>query len=159
MAKSKKTVIDTNVLIHNYRCLRQYKNIILPIAVLEELDNLKNKEGETGFNARQAIKLIEELDNIEIICKDVYDINIDGWDGNKKDNHIIFCAKENDAELISNDVNVRIKAKSIGLDVSESKPICDLNYKGFKEITMTEEELAEWYSTKKKENKWKLNIN
>ena len=35
--------------------------IILPIAVLEDLDKLKNEDGERGSNSRLSIRLLEQL--------------------------------------------------------------------------------------------------
>ena len=56
-------VLDTNVLIqapHALRCFEDNR-VVLPLAVLEELDGLKNSEGERGANARQAIRFLETL--------------------------------------------------------------------------------------------------
>jgi len=60
----KKTyVIDTNVLIQSPYALLSFEDnqVVLPIAVLEELDKLKNDEGERGANARQSIRYLEQL--------------------------------------------------------------------------------------------------
>ncbi|MCD7907012.1 MAG: PIN domain-containing protein, partial [Clostridium sp.] len=49
-------VIDTNILIqepHAIHCFEDNR-VVLPVAVLEELDNLKKAEGEKGANARKA---------------------------------------------------------------------------------------------------------
>lgn len=56
-------VLDTNVLIQAPYALNCFEDnqIVLPVAVLEELDKLKNAEGEKGYNARTAIRLIEHL--------------------------------------------------------------------------------------------------
>lgn len=56
-------VLDTNVLIqapYAVNCFEEHL-IVLPVVVLEELDNLKNAEGEKGSNARTAIRIIEKL--------------------------------------------------------------------------------------------------
>lgn len=56
-------VLDTNVLIqapYAIQCFEDNK-VVLPVVVLEELDKLKNAEGEKGFNARTAIRLLEQL--------------------------------------------------------------------------------------------------
>ena len=56
-------VIDTNILIqepHAIHCFEDNR-VVLPVAVLEELDNLKKAEGEKGANARTAIRLLEQL--------------------------------------------------------------------------------------------------
>ena len=61
----KKTyVLDTNVLIQTPEALECFEDneVVLPLAVLEELDNLKKKaEGEKGENARKAIRRLEPV--------------------------------------------------------------------------------------------------
>ena len=60
----KKTyVLDTNVLIQAPYALECFEDnrIVLPLAVLEELDSLKSAEGEAGRNARQTIRYLESL--------------------------------------------------------------------------------------------------
>ena len=56
-------VLDTNVLIQDPHALLSFEDntVILPLAVLEELDSLKNADGERGRNARQAIRTLETL--------------------------------------------------------------------------------------------------
>ncbi len=56
-------VLDTNVLVQAPHALLSFEDntVILPLAVLEELDGLKNAEGDKGRNARQAIRTLETL--------------------------------------------------------------------------------------------------
>ena len=56
-------VLDTNVLIQAPYALNSFEDnhLVLPLAVLEELDGLKNAEGERGANARQAIRYLESV--------------------------------------------------------------------------------------------------
>ena len=51
-------VIDTNVLIQAPYAVNCFEDnqIVLPVAVLEELDDLKKADGERGANARKAIE-------------------------------------------------------------------------------------------------------
>ena len=51
-------VLDTNVLIQAPYALESFEDnhIVLPLAVLEELDGLQREEGEQGGNARQVIR-------------------------------------------------------------------------------------------------------
>ena len=44
MGTKKNFVLDTNVILHDYNCLKNFQenDIYLPIVVLEELDNVKN---------------------------------------------------------------------------------------------------------------------
>lgn len=54
-------VLDTNVLIqapYAVDCFEE-NEVILPMVVLEELDNLKNEDGEKGANVREAIRILE----------------------------------------------------------------------------------------------------
>ena len=60
----KKTyVLDTNVLIQAPEALECFEEnlVVLPLAVLEELDNLKKADGEKGENARKAIRKLEKF--------------------------------------------------------------------------------------------------
>ena len=56
-------VVDTNVLIEAPYALNCFEDnqVVIPVVVLEELDNLKKAEGERGNNARRAIRLLEQL--------------------------------------------------------------------------------------------------
>lgn len=56
-------VVDTNILIHAPEAILNFEDneVVLPIAVLEELDGLKNAEQEKGRNAREAIRYLEKL--------------------------------------------------------------------------------------------------
>lgn len=56
-------VVDTNILIHAPEAILNFEDneVVLPIAVLEELDGLKNAELEKGRNAREAIRCLEKL--------------------------------------------------------------------------------------------------
>ena len=53
-------VLDTNVLIQAPYALGCFEDndLVLPLAVLEELDGLKKAEGERGANARAAIRAL-----------------------------------------------------------------------------------------------------
>lgn len=54
-------VVDTNVMIqapYALYCFDEH-DVVLPMVVVEELDQLKKAEGERGANARSAIRLLE----------------------------------------------------------------------------------------------------
>ncbi|MCF6174717.1 MAG: PhoH family protein [Victivallaceae bacterium] len=60
----KKTfVLDTNVLLHSAQSLESFQenNIVLPMAVIEELDKFKKNQDELGRNARQVIRKLDSL--------------------------------------------------------------------------------------------------
>lgn len=56
-------VLDANVLLQAPYALESFEDnhIVLPLAVLEELDTLKGAGGEAGNNARQALRFLEDL--------------------------------------------------------------------------------------------------
>ena len=56
-------VLDTNVLIQAPYAMNCFENnqVVLPVAVVEELDDLKKAGGEKGENARKTIRLLEQL--------------------------------------------------------------------------------------------------
>ena len=56
-------VIDTNVLIHDPASITKFKanDVVIPLAVLEELDSLKRYTDEVGKNAREVIRYIDSL--------------------------------------------------------------------------------------------------
>lgn len=60
---AKTYVLDTNILIQSPNSVFSFEdnNIVLPASVLEELDHLQRLDGETGANARQAIRFLEQL--------------------------------------------------------------------------------------------------
>ena len=56
-------VLDTNILIQAPYALESFEDnhIVLPLAVLEALDDRKRADGEQGENARQVIRCLEQL--------------------------------------------------------------------------------------------------
>jgi PhoH-like ATPase len=136
-------VLDTSALIVDPCVFKQfpYSDVIIPIAVLNELDKLKKQGAEVGRNARVAIRLLDEISNkgdisTGILLDDDILIRIDTTyidtsltpylglgDPNYGDTQILACAQlnwlnhpEHDVTLVSNDINLRVKAKSRGID-------------------------------------------
>ena len=56
-------VLDTNVLLHSAGSVESFQenNVIIPMAVIEELDKFKKYQDELGRNARQVIRLLDQL--------------------------------------------------------------------------------------------------
>ncbi|MBQ6733059.1 MAG: PhoH family protein [Paludibacteraceae bacterium] len=63
MGAKKNFVLDTNVILHDYKCIYNFQenDIYIPIVVLEELDKFKKGNDEINYNARQFAR---ELDSI-----------------------------------------------------------------------------------------------
>ena len=60
----KKTfVLDTNVLLHDPRAMFSFEdnNVVIPIYVVEEIDNFKKELSELGRNARQVSRYLDSL--------------------------------------------------------------------------------------------------
>lgn len=162
-------VLDTSVLIFDPCVYKQFSNsdVIIPIAVLNELDKLKKQPGEVGKNARVAIRALDELSNKGdistgiLIDNDImvkvdatyYDIlnnpEFAGFgDPNYGDTQILACAvsvlKFNHGDyvsLVSNDINLRIKAKSRSLEAQsceDNKPAINELYSGIQIINNEE---------------------
>jgi predicted ribonuclease YlaK len=140
--------------------LTSFSKVHLPITVLEELDSIKHKsEGERNYKARKAIRQIEEADNVEYKLDCSYSLPI--WlDSKVPDNRILGFAKQivtvhPNAILLSNDINVRAKAKALDIPCEKfEENNKEEIYKGFKEVTLDEYELATFYECKV--NKWDL---
>jgi len=140
----KKTyVLDTSTLIYDPTTWKQFPNsdVIIPIAVLNELDKLKKQSGEVGRNARVCVRLLDEISDkldistgielengvmlkIDATYRDMTESAYAGFgDPNYGDTQILACAlatwqehPEHDVTLVSNDINLRVKAKSRNID-------------------------------------------
>lgn len=140
-----RAVLDTNVLLDDPKVIDVFEEVILCSAILEELDGLK-KNPEVRFRARQAIRKIENnLHKIKIIVKDIYGGFPEDWNPDLRDNKIILTARENDAIIVSNDINVRIKASSLGIE-AVSHMTDDEGYKGWRTISGDTEQINKFHS-------------
>src|SRR6476619_4745978 len=54
-------VLDTNVLIHDPRAIFQFADneVVIPIFVLEEIDQFKKEASERGRNAREVARILD----------------------------------------------------------------------------------------------------
>jgi len=150
---SKKIVIDTSALMNDENLLDKIVDIydiIINIVVVCELDHLKtNIDFYTSHKAKKAIRQIEKYKNIinfdlkRVVAEGLKNSEVDN-NYNFNDDIIVSTAYFHEAYLITKDLNLKIKAESLGvkcISIIEPTP-----YKGFKEITLTDEELADFYS-------------
>ena len=134
-------VLDTNVLIQSPEALGSFEEnrIVLPLAVLEELDGLKNADGEKGRNARQVIRALEELRTQGDLTRGValpgggslrLEVNHvgvrlpDGMDPSSRDNRILKVCRGlwedgTPAVLVTRDIVARIKAQMMGIPAED----------------------------------------
>ena len=56
-------ILDTSVCLTDVNCIRSYGNndIVLPLKVLEEIDNNKKRQDGVGTNARTLIRNLDAL--------------------------------------------------------------------------------------------------
>lgn len=63
MTATKLYILDTNVLLHDPKCLYEFKeqDIAIPMTVLEELDDIKDRKKNIAQEARAAIRAIDDI--------------------------------------------------------------------------------------------------
>ena len=148
-----KVVIDTSVFMSDTEIndlINKY-HVIIPYVVLEELDNLKeNRDSNKSYNARKAIRFIENnYDKFEFV-------KTKGMDWNKNDDRIIETANFYNCAIFTNDLNMKVKCRALGVPVVEVENKED-DYKGYKVVELHDEEMADFYSCKK--NNWEILTN
>lgn len=140
----KKFFFDTSVLINDYKALNKYSadSIVIPLKVIDELDNGKTIPGEAGWNARKAIKLIEERD----IYIHMYENPALDPDSEIIENILDYIAKNPNTEslLFSDDAGMRVRARARELEAKLWKPE---KYESYKVISESNETIDELYSS------------
>ena len=146
-AKTRRIVLDTNVILFEAQSIFKFQDceIHIPISVIEEIDRFKRDIGENGRNARQFSRFIDVLRAEGSLAKGVkleksnsllyisVDINLvdalEGYDEDKADNRILGTAihlqkafPESVVELITKDINLRIKADVFGVKARDYEP-------------------------------------
>jgi PhoH-like ATPase len=143
MAKkvAKLFVLDTNVILHDYNCIYNFQDndIVIPIVTLEELDHFKKGNEMINFHAREFTRELDKIagDNLfnggislgkghgklRIETGKPFTPEMEQSFAEKSPDHRILAItyhlqKENPNRtviLISKDINLRMKAKSLGL--------------------------------------------
>jgi len=136
-------VLDTSVLLFDHNSIRNFDehDVAIPITVLEELDQFKIGNETKNFEAREVIRFLDKLSGnnglnkwmdigkgrgrLKVIMDAQSLQNMDAEEiyGNTKNDHKIINAalalvaeeKKKSIILVTKDINLRIKAKAIGL--------------------------------------------
>lgn len=137
----KNFVLDTNVILHDYKCLDHFQenDIFIPMVVLEELDHFKKGNEQLNFNARQFARELDELTDdmlsvdgasmgegrgrLFIVPKNYFPTELaDAFTERTPDHYIIGTTLEVARQypdiktiLVSKDINVRVKARALGI--------------------------------------------
>ncbi len=177
--KRRKIVLDTNVILFDSQAILKFKesDVHIPISVIEEVDRFKRDQGENGRNARQFSRFVDvlrskgnltqgvQIENSESLVYINPDMNIAGLPAEidliKADNRILMTAMalqkqhpRTTVELISKDINLRIKADVYGINAKDYEP--DNNsqedlYEGYQEVSLKPELIDSFYKNKRLE--------
>ncbi len=141
---NKKVVLDTNILLDSYHLIQEYDCVLLS-HTLRELDKHKMSHNyELAYNARQAVRFIEQ--NINKVTFDVKDYpSIDGYDEGYQDNRILKACLDNNYSLASRDLLIKQKARAFGIEVVDVDRLNEEEYDGYKELELTDEQIAYFY--------------
>lgn len=175
-AAEKIIVIDTNVILFDAQAIFKFKDaqVHIPLSVIEEIDKFKRDMGENGRNARQFSRYIDDLRNKGHLAKGVpigkantrvfvrADWELKGLppelDMQIIDNRILGMAiclqienKEAKVELISKDINLRIRADVFSIKARDYEPdtvVFEEMYTGLKELELNADQIDKYYSEK-----------
>ncbi|MBO6222325.1 MAG: PhoH family protein [Bacteroidales bacterium] len=141
--KPKIFVLDTNVLLHDWRCIFKFQenDLVIPLAVIEELDKFKKGDGTINYNAREFVRKADEifelrlydpekgyplgpgLGTIKISVNRPFPEDLaDCFTSDVPDHRILATAiwyrnqyPDRTVCLVTKDVNLRLKAKALGM--------------------------------------------
>ena len=182
---SKIFVLDTSVILFDHLAIKNFQehDIVIPITVLEELDQFKKGNDTVNFEARQFIRFIDGIslgqnlnnwvkisDDKKSLLKVFMEVHvsqsIDATKifGDKKNDHLILNATlstrnsfpDRQVILVSKDVNLRIKARSLGLlsEDYETGKVKDVEglYKGITQMEWDKSDIIEKFHSHQKIN-------
>ena len=139
-------VLDTNIILHDYKSVKQFQDndIVIPMAVVEELDKFKKGNDALSFNARAFMREINRLTERQKfgprgvpLGKKLGFIKIepnhpfapefqDLFRDDIQDHRILATAmwvRDNNpgrfVALVTKDINLRLKAKAAGMEVQD----------------------------------------
>jgi len=155
MRTKKNFVLDTNVILHDYNCIDNFEenDIYIPIVVLEELDHFKKGNEQINFNARKFARELDLIANNNLFLKgaslgngkgklfiltggEYPDIIAKSFIEKTPDHRILAATymlretkKSNKTILVSKDINLRMKALSLGMEAEDyiNDKVTDIN--------------------------------
>ena len=145
MGTKKNFVLDTNVILHDYKCIENFQenDIYLPIVVLEDLDRFKKGSEQINYNAREFVRELDlittndlftkgaslgpNLGMLHVVTGDPYqDAVAKAFSEKTADHRILSCTlfvaqqyPDMQTILVTKDVNLRMKARSLGIKVED----------------------------------------
>ena len=141
-SSAKTFILDTNVILHDSACINHFQehNIVIPITVLEELDQFKKGNQTINYHAREFVRALDSLSAGKLLNGGVQiapdkgrvsikleqalheDLRQHFPAASKPDHQILNIGYHLAAAdpsrryiLVTKDVNLRMKAKAVGL--------------------------------------------
>lgn len=135
-------VLDTSVILYDHNAIKSFEehDIVIPIAVLEELDHFKKGNDIVNYEAREFIRTLDALSESDpmgtwrpingkgkgkflVKRPEKFSINAEDIFGEKSADHRILNTALDIKEahpkkkviLVTKDINLRLKAKSMGI--------------------------------------------
>lgn len=139
-------VLDTSVILFAHNSIMNFAehDVVIPITVLEELDQFKKGNDSKNFEAREFIRLLDKLSqdhmihnwtplngktkgNFRVLMNPENHMNANEIFGEEKNDHKILNAalylKQHEGPrkviLVSKDINLRLKAKSLDIQAED----------------------------------------
>ena len=135
-------VLDTNVILHDATCIHHFEDneVVIPISVLEELDQFKRGNEQIHFNARDFLRSLDDLSTgsddselkegdgkIRVVVNHNWHPDVEAsFQDDCPDHRIINCAyklhidnSDREIILVTKDTNMRLKSRSLGLSAED----------------------------------------
>ena len=139
-------VLDTNIILHDHQAIKHFQDndLVIPIAVIEELDKFKKGNDALSFNARafmreinkltdkrefgpQGIPLGKKLGNLKIepnhpFTPEFADLFRDDIQDHRILSTAMWVRDQNPGRfvaLVTKDINLRLKAKAVGMPAQD----------------------------------------
>ena len=144
-----KYIVDTNVILGSPEILEHY-DVLIPSIVLKEIETLELKRGNTQlqFEVRNAKRIL--FKTVQSGKSDIFDVTtemseLSGYASDYADNLIIKMAQDNNYGIITNDVLMILKARSLGVETIS--PMFDkkdnTGYEGITDFYMNDDGVEE----------------
>lgn len=169
--KNKVFVLDTNVILHDYKSILAFEenDVVLPIVVLEELDKFKKGNDNINFHAREFMRELDRIAGEKLFTEGIslgegkgllfietgksFSQEMEKSFAEDTPDHRILAItdylrykyRDRPVILVTQDINLRMKAKSLGLVAQEFKTGQVRNvenlYKGFRTFDSIDDDI------------------
>ena len=154
MSKKKLFVLDTNVILHDFKSIYNFEenDIVIPIVVLEEIDKFKKGNDLINFHAREFMRDLDKLAGEKLFNEGLslgngrgllfietikpFSDKLEAAFSDKIPDHKILSVADNlmsrnpkrKVVLVTQDINLRMKAKALGIEAEdyESGKVADV---------------------------------